>query len=73
MTAPTPLADRSMRARRTSWCHLCHGRVTAGQRIARVTVDGRPKWPHVACLVADQRAGRPVETVNLPPWGGDAA
>ncbi len=77
MTAPAPLADRSMRARRSSWCHLCHQRVTAGQLICRVTVHGQPKWPHAGCLVqaqqAARQAARPVEDVNLPPDGPDAA
>ena len=73
MTAPAPLADRAMRARRASTCHLCGRPVLVGQRICRVAVNGRPRWPHTACLVAAQQAGRPVEDVNLPPFSPDAA
>ena len=73
MTAPA-LADRSMRARRTTTCHLCGRPVLVGQRIVRVTAPGGGrKWPHAACLVQAQRGGRPVETVNLPPDPPDAA
>lgn len=60
-------ADRSMRARKRSVCHLCWSLINVSQRIVRVRDDdGRPLWVHVSCCVPVRRVtlnGRPVETL----------
>jgi hypothetical protein len=41
------LADRVMKARKTSTCPLCNGPISVGQRIARTGTT----WQHASCLI----------------------
>ena len=66
MPAGVLLADRWRTARRRSACGLCGGLVNVGVRIARIVEDGRPRWCHLACVLAEQRVGRSVEDIWLP-------
>jgi hypothetical protein len=42
------LAQRTRKARRSSWCPLCRGPVRIGQYIARLGLT----WVHTTCVVA---------------------
>ena len=55
-----------MKARRTSVCGACGALVRVGQRIVRVTEDGRARWIHRSCWLDRIGLTRSVEDIFLP-------
>ena len=59
-----------MKARKRSVCAYCGSLINVGARIARVREDGRARWVHVGCCLAEaertapQYRGRPVESLR---------
>ena len=78
-TAGGGVADRVMKARRRSRCHVCAGMIEQGQQIARIRdpASGRSRWIHLSCALGPARpgmlryAGRDIETIR-PLLGGVA-